>query len=348
VFERNPHYFRRDAGGVQLPYLDKLTVAIVPDQSAEALRLEATETDLMTNGDIRSQDYAAFKRLADAGTLRLIDVGVGLDPDFLSFNLRPAAVRRAPWLARRELRQAISCGVDRQAIINTVYLGAAVPLFGPVTPGNKRWYTPPASACSVPSGDRARARQLLAAAGLADRDGDGVLEDATGAPARLSLLTQANHQRERVASVLQAELRQLGIAVDIVPLDPNGIFLRWKAGDYDAIYFGLSGSTDPALNPDFWLSSGPYHFWNPAQKTPATPWEQKIDDLMRTQATARDLEARQRAFADVQRILEEELPSIYFVAPRVTLATSRRVANPTPVPQAPHLLWSADTLAVAR
>ena len=351
VFTRNPHYFRRDPAGVQLPYLDKLTVMVVPDQSAEALRLESGESDLMTNGDIRSQDYAAFKRLADDGRLRLIDVGVGLDPDFLSFNLRPgaASARRAAWLSRRELREAISCGVDRQAIVNTIYLGAAVPIFGPVTPANKRWYAPPSAVCSTPAGDRARARRLLAAAGLTDRNGDGALEDGNGVPARLSILTQANHQRERVAAVLQEQLRQMGLAADIVPLDPGGLQQRWMAGDYDAIYFGLqASSTDPALNPDFWLSSGPYHFWNPSQKAPATPWERRIDELMRQQTAAQDLEGRQRAFADVQRILEQELPSIYFVAARVTLATSPRVLNPTPVPRAPHLLWSADTLAVAR
>ena len=41
VFTRNPRYFRRDAAGVQLPYLDRLTLVIVPDQNTEALRLEA-------------------------------------------------------------------------------------------------------------------------------------------------------------------------------------------------------------------------------------------------------------------------------------------------------------------
>ena len=69
---------------------------------------------------------------------------------------------------------------------------------------------------------------------------------------------------------------------------------------------------------------------------------------MRKQSTAFDLKERQQAFGEVQRILAEELPSIYFVASRVTLATTRRVVNPTPAPRAPNLLWSADTLAASR
>jgi peptide/nickel transport system substrate-binding protein len=345
VFTRNPRYFRRDAKGTRLPYLDRLTLVVVPDQNAEALRLEASEIDLMTNGDIRPQDFAAFKRLADQGRLSLLQGTIGIDPDFLAFNLRPAkaGAGRRPW-TRKEFRQAISCGVNREAIVNAVYLGAAVPIYGPVSPGNRRWYAESAPPCATPN--LARARELLAAVGLTDRNGDGKLEDASG-PVRFSVMTQTGHIRERVVSVLQEQLRQLGIAVDVVALDAGGLFQRWQAGDYDAIYFGLqASSTDPALNPEFWLSSGPYHFWNPGQPKPSTPWEQRIDDLMREQMTASDLATRQRAFAGVQRILEDELPSIYFVAPRVTLATSRRVLNATPAPQIPQLLWNADSLAV--
>ncbi len=348
VLTRNPHYFRRDLRGVQLPYVDRLTLTVVPDQNTEALRLEASETDLMSNGDIRPQDHAAFKRLADQGQLALIDGGVGLDPDFLSFNLRPIgpADARPPWLARREFRQAVSCGIDRQAIINAVYLGAAVPIYGPISPGNRRWYAPGEPSCS---NDRERAKKLFAAAGLADRNGDGRLEDTRNRAARFSIITQAGHLRERVSSVIQEQLRLLGVTVDVVALDPGGIFQRWQKGDYEAIYFGLqASSTDPALNPEFWLSSGAYHFWNPGQSTPATEWERRIDELMREQATAQDLSRRQRAFAEVQAILGEELPSIYFVAPRVTLATTRRVRNAAPAPQIPQLLWNADNLAVTR
>jgi hypothetical protein len=49
----------------------------------------------------------------------------------------------------------------------------------------------------------------------------------------------------------------------------------------------------------------------------------------------------------VQRVLADEMPGIYLVAPKVTLAISSRVVNPQPAPQLPQLLWSADTLAAA-
>ena len=347
VFARNPHYWRTDGQGARLPYLDSLTVLIIPDQNAEALRMAAGEIDLMSNGDIRPDDYATFKRAEEAGGLRLLDVGVGLDPNLLWFNLTPAARARLPWLHDRRVRQAISFAVDRQAMADTVYLGAGVPVHGPVTPGNRTWAS--ASAPQYPH-DPARARALLAEAGLSDRDGDGVLDDGAGRPVRFSIATQKGHTlRERSAAVIQEQLRQVGIRADIATLDVGGLVQLWQSGTYDSIYFGVQASaTDPALNPDFWLSSGAYHFWNPAQPSPATEWEAQIDDLMRRQSTTAALAERQALFAEVQRIFGEELPAIYFVAPRVTIAVTPRVANPTPVPQTPQLLWSAETLSVAR
>jgi peptide/nickel transport system substrate-binding protein len=347
VFERNPHYFRRDSQGVPLPYLDKLTVLIVGDQTTEALRLQAGEIDLMANGEIRPQDYAGFKRLESEGRLRLYQVGTSLDPDVLWFNLGPKgppSPGRA-LLARKAFRQAISYGVDRQALADGVYLGAAVPIFGPVSPGNAKWYS-----ADTPNRthDVAKARALLDGLGLQDRDGDGMLETAAGSPVRFSMLSQAGHIRGRTASALQAQLRQLGIVVDLVALDPHGIVEHFQSGDYDSIYFGIqASSTDPALNLDFWLSSGEGHLWNPAQETPSEDWEKRIDGLMRVQSQAPDLATRQRAFAEVQRILGDELPAIYFVASRVSIATTPRVIDPTPALQLPQLLWSADTLASA-
>ena len=142
----------------------------------------------MSNADIRPDDYARFKRLADQGRLQLLDAGVGLNPNVLWFNLKPGpAADRKPWLRRSEFRQALSYGVDRDAIANTVYLGAAVPVWGPVTPRFGPWYS-----TDVPTypHDPARARRLLATVGLTDTNGDGQLEDASERGTDCSVLVQ--------------------------------------------------------------------------------------------------------------------------------------------------------------
>ena len=346
VFTRNPHYWRVDQNGVQLPYLDRITLVHIDDQSVEALRLEGGATDLMANVDIQPESYLRFKQLASQGRVQLIEGGPALDAPVLWFNLAPVPNDRKPWMRNREFRQALSYAVDRQAIANTVYFGAATPVFGPVTPRNKTWFTP-----SVPTYpfDRAKATQLLTGLGLRDRNADGLLDDSAGRPVRFSMLMrQGSTIRERTATMLQDQFKAVGVGIDIVGLDMGGVFQRWMKRDYDTIYHGFDASaTDPAMNLDFWLSSGSMHFWQPSQKTPATPWERRIDELMRQQASSSSLPDRQRIFSDVQRIFGEELPALYFVAPNLTFAASARVQNLRPAPQAPHFLWSADTMAVS-
>ena len=117
-FSRNPRYWRKDANGTQLPYLDRLTMEFVSGgQDAEMLRLQAGTVDLMTQADVRPEDIASLRRLRDQGSIQLIDVGVGVDPNTLWFNLTPgnAAIKAKPYLQRAEFRRAVSFGVDRDA-----------------------------------------------------------------------------------------------------------------------------------------------------------------------------------------------------------------------------------------
>jgi peptide/nickel transport system substrate-binding protein len=346
TFARNPHYWRRDAGGEPLPLLDNLVLMVVPDQNAELLRLESGDADLVS-GEIRPDDLAAIKRAVDQNRLRLFEVGVGLDANFLWFNLKSGAVPPSrAWLQTRELRQAISRAVDRRAFADTVYLGAAVPIIGPVTPGNRDWHD---SRLPVPPPDSARARQLLAAAGLSDKNGDGQLEAPDGAPARFAMLTQKGQTlRERGAAFLQQDLAKVGLGVDVVMLEVPALIDRLTRGAYEAAFFGVEASdTDPATNLDYWLSTGAFHLWNPEQKSPVTPWEARIDDLMHRQVASTDQAERRRLFGEVQHIFSEELPAIYFAAPRVWLATSARVTGARAGLLQPFLLWNAASLGIS-
>jgi peptide/nickel transport system substrate-binding protein len=343
TFARNPRYWRKDGAGTQLPYLDSLIMEILSGQDAEMLRIQAGTVDVMTQADVRPEDLAALRRLRDQGTVQLIEVGVGVDPNGLWFNLVPGnkAVKAKPYLDRAEFRQAVSYAVNRDAIVKTVYLGAAEPVYGPITPGNKTWFS--ASLPTYPH-DPAKAKALLAGLGLTDRNGDGMLEDAKGAPVRFSILTQARNIRERTASVIQEQLRQAGIAVDVVALEPNSLFGRFGAGDYETMYYGFQASAfDPAMNLDLWMSGGPARVWNLG---PPAPWERASDAVMQRQMSATTLAERQKLFAEVQKIFAEQLPMIHFVQAKVFVVLSRRVGGAVPVLLDPKILWNAESLYV--
>jgi peptide/nickel transport system substrate-binding protein len=347
VLDRNSKYWRRDDRGTQLPYLDRLTLDLVRDQNTEMLRFEQGQIDIPSK-EIRAEDYSRLRALAQEGKVRLADAGVGLDANMLWFNLSPEAHAndsRKPWLQSLDFRKAISSAVDRQALVDTVLLGSGAPVCGPVTPGNKKWF----SEVACDPFDPSRARALLTdRLGFTDKDADGMLEDGAGRPVRFSILTQQGETvRMRSAAVIQQNLRRVGITVDVVALDFGSVIERFGTGQYDAIYLGVEASSyDPAHNLDFWLSSGSFHVWNPEQRPATTPWEKQVDELMHRQAAVLDHALRYKLFAEVQQIFARQMPILYFAAPRVVIALSPRLANVRPVPLKPFVLWNADTLAV--
>ena len=347
VFERNPSYWRKDASGQSLPYLDRVILLIVPNQDAELVRLQAGETD-MVQSELRPEDYVPVRRLEEQGKLTLVEQGVSTDADALWFCLKPevkARDKRFAFVEKREFRQALSHAVDREAFAQQVFLGAAVPVWAPVTPGNEFWFTP--NQVRYPP-DPARARALLAGIGLEDRNGDGIVEDAAGTEARFTVITQQGlgHYERGTAAVREAAAA-VGIALDIVPLDFNAMIKRMLACDYDAIYMRvLASDLDPAGNLDFWLSSGEAHVWNMEQTTPATEWERQIDALMTEQASTVDPTRRREIFNQVQTVFGENVPMLFFAAPRLYTAHSARVTGVVPSVMRPPILWSADTLCV--
>jgi len=340
-FARNPQFWN-----TPLPHLDEIEIQFVPELGSEMLRLQSGQLDL-TNDFVRAEDLANLRRLERTGAIALADAGVDISPNGLWFDLAPGAphAKDKPWLQREEFRKAISYGVDREAIVNTVYLGAAVPVFGPITPGHGGWYVEdlPATAHDVK-----KARELFAAAGLTDRTGDGRLEDSQGRPARFTILTQkGNTPRERTASVLQSQLQALGLTIDVSAVDTAQLISLWGKGDYDALYYGVaSDSKDPAANLQYWMSSGSFHLWNPGQQKPATAWEARIDELMRQQSTTTDDNERRRLFKEAQLVLVDHMPCVYFAAPKATIAMSARLAGAMPSVLIPPVLWNAEVLSV--
>src|SRR5258708_37029271 len=107
----------------------------------------------------------------------MTDAGAGLEYNFLFFNLNePSAktsaesARRQAWFREVKFRQAISAAVDRTAIVRLVYQGRGAALWGPVTPGNKRWAN---TEIKHPARSLDRAREILRQPGFFWMDGSG-------------------------------------------------------------------------------------------------------------------------------------------------------------------------------
>jgi peptide/nickel transport system substrate-binding protein len=336
TFRRNPRYWRKAADGAPLPYLDEIVLT-----SADA-RVGADFAD----SAIRAEDFEALKRLEQSGKLRLFELGPGLDADAVWFSPSPPRAEERPWLTSDALRVAISTAVDRREYCKQVFYGACDPMAGPVSPANVAWFNP-----DVPLGQAnpQLARAKLAELGLRDRTGDGFLDDATRRALRFSLLIRRDvPSSARAAAFLAATLKAIGVQVDITPVDAATLAARRKNGNYDAIYGRIEvRDTDPAMNLDFWLSSGEGHIWNPG-RTRVADWERQIDQLMMKNATTFDRIERLQAFVDAQKIYLQHLPAIFFGAPHVRVTTSMRVLNATPSPLRPHLLWNAENLAALK
>ncbi len=348
TLERNPYYWKADRKGNRLPYLDEITFLFVTNADAEVLRFEAGDTDIINR--LSAEDYSVLEREQSARSFRVYDLGPSLEYNFLFFNLNTVAAAESSGIATKQtwfrlinFRKAISLAIDREGIARLVYRGRATPLWTPVTPASKFWIN---TAISHPPRSVDQARRLLESAGFSWRQ-DGTLADASGSPVEFSVITSAsNTQRTQMATMIQADLKELGIRVQVAPLEFRTVLDRiFQTRDYEAAVLGLGGGDiDPNSQMNVWLSSGNDHLWNIGQTHPATAWEAEIDRLMEKQLSTLKAKDRKLLYDRVQELLAENLPLICLVSPNVLVGAKDRLASFKPAILDPHTLWNSQEL----
>jgi peptide/nickel transport system substrate-binding protein len=330
--------------------LDELVFLFVSNADAQVLRFQSGETDVISR--LSAENYSVLSRQQSPYTMA--DAGPGLEYNFLFFNLNASREKTSPELARKmrwfqevKFRQAVSAAIDRDAIVRLVYQGRGAALWGPVTPGNHRWGN---SAIPHPTRSLEKARALLKEAGFTWTtltDGDPGLVDADAKPVELSILTSStNADRAKIATLIQDDLKRLGMHVQIVPMEFRSLIDRvTQTKEYDACILGLvSFDADPTADLNVWLSSGGTHLWNPSQAHPATAWEAEIDKLMEQQLDAPSFEQRKKAFDRVQEILAENQPMIFLASPDILAGAKNSLGNFRPAVLEPYVLWNVEQL----
>ena len=350
VLERNPYYWKSDSKGTRLPYLGELIFLFVPNADAQVLKFQSGETDMISQ--LGAENFSVLSRQQNGYTVT--DAGPGLEYNFLFFNLNDVGVkasadlqRKQKWFRDAKFRQAVSAAVDREAIVRLVYQDRGAAIWGLVTPGNKRWGDP-----NLPHPQRSldRSRTLLKEAGFSwttGPNGESTLQDSDGKPVEFSILTSStNADRAKMAALLQDDLKQLGMRVQVVPLEFRSLLDRvTQTKEYDTCIMGVASyDADPNSDINVWLSSGGTHLWNPSQPHPATRWEAEIDHLIEEQMSARTFEQRKKLYDRAQEILAENQPMIFLASPDILAGAKNSVGNFHPAVLEPYVLWNVEQL----
>jgi peptide/nickel transport system substrate-binding protein len=160
------------------------------------------------------------------------------------------------------------------------------------------------------------------------------------------LTSSSNADRTKMATLIQDDLKQLGMRVQVAPMEFRSLIDRvTQTKEYEACLLGLvSFDADPTPELNVWLSNGGTHLWNPSQAHPATAWEAEVDRLMEEQLSATSYERRKKLYDRVQEILADNQPMIFLASPDILVGAKNTIGNFHPVVLEPYVLWNVEQL----
>ncbi len=225
--------------------------------------------------------------------------------------------------ADKRVRQAMTMLIDRERICNEVFLGYATVATGPFEPGS-----PQADENVKPwPYDPAAAKKLLADAGLADRNKDGVIESADGKQFRFKLTYPSGIKLyDRVVFLMKDTMAAAGIAMEPDPIDWPILQTRLENRDFDAMSLRWGGgSVEGDITQMFHSSQIEDNGDNyPSYRNPQL--DKVIDEAKSTVDKAKRLPLWQQS----HRILHEDQPYTFLTNQKALAFYDKRIQNIKP------------------
>lgn len=292
LLERNDDYWDRGK-----PFLDQVVIRFISDPAGAVAALETDEVQV-TLGTV---PYADIERLR-------ANPALAFEPRGTRYNnsiLRALINLDRPELQDQRVRQAIAHAIDKDFIVQTIYLGHARRLDSPVSPDVAEFH-----AADLPTHafDLARAEALLDEAGL-PRQADGI---------RFALHIdpmQASGPHRQIADYLAQSLAAVGIRASVRTQDFPGFVKRvYTDRDFDIAIEPMSNLFDPTVGVQRLYWSKNFRVGVPFSNG-ANYRNPQVDALLEQAASENDPAQRRAHFIRFQQIVAEELPAIDLVVP---------------------------------
>ncbi|CAN5118799.1 ABC transporter substrate-binding protein [soil metagenome] len=288
-YKANPAYW----GGK--PAIDDLVYAITQDPTARYAKLQKNECQIM--GYPNPADLAAMKANADVNLLSQ----AGLSIAYRSFNTTK------PPFDKKEVRQALTMAIDRDAIIKDVYLGAgqAAKNFIPPT----IWgYNDKVQ--NFPY-DPVKAKAMLAAAGVTTLDADLWW---------MPVQRPYNPNAKRIGEMMQADLAKVGVNAKLVSFEWGEYRKRLQQGEHQMGQLGWTGDNGDPDNFFFLLGCAAAR---PGGQNIAKWCNKDFDDLLNKAKATADVAERTKLYEQMQVIAHEEAP-VFTIAHSVVYEPLRK------------------------
>jgi peptide/nickel transport system substrate-binding protein len=265
-----------------------IVVKVIPDDTMRGLDLRKGATDLVIN-DLPAD---IVHQLSRTGGFR-VEPSPGLDFSYIGFNMRD------PVLADWRVRHAIGFAINREAIIKYMRRGLARPAAGLLP--DQAWAFEPDVHRFVYDPDRSR--RLLDEAGFRDPDGDGPLPRL-----RLSLKISTNEETRLQSTVVQEDLRRVGIDLELRSYEFATFYADVLKGNFQIFSLMWTGGSlaDPDMlrrvfhsdqTPPLGFNRGYYN--NPA-----------VDRLIDRATRSRDETERAAQYRAAQKLIAQDAPYI--------------------------------------
>jgi peptide/nickel transport system substrate-binding protein len=291
--------------------VDGITISVLPDETAILASLRAGQTD--------------FALLNDPLVATLVpnEPNLQLNPvPGLAYNVLQLNPARKP-MDDLKVRQAISCAVNRQEIVDTALVGEGK-VTGPLT---MPAYASDPSTLFCYEQDIEKAKQLMAESSAPDGFTAKVIA-ATGEPPVASAEAQ----------VLQSQLAAIGVKLEIELMELNVYVDRWLAADFDMAVALNGGRPDPyPMYNRYFTKDG-----NLVKVSNFV--DDELDSLMQQGRVETDIAKRKEIFQKFEARLAELSPWIWLSTSNIYTAQLKTVHGFVPSPTGTLFGLSAVTV----
>ncbi len=214
-------------------HIDEIKVNFVGEHDTRYLALLNGELDMLSLSTSEE-----VEEIEEIGEFYLLENWIG-GISYLGFNYQH------PPTNEPLLRQALAHAVDKTTIINAILPGLADPAFAPLAPSIFGFSSTLEE--TEYQYDPEQSRQLLAEAGYADSNGDGIVE-RDGEPLKLDLLTTTSSTYDRIFTLLQSQLRDVGVDIEIRAVPTAEISQITPSGGFDLLLYHYNWPFPSALS----------------------------------------------------------------------------------------------------